>query len=509
MDVAQASTLQRSKAIALSYGQMAWLAAGLILAARLWMAVSHPSFLGVDVGAYLLSRNAVLGEGNWGLDFTRPPLAPGWLLVPFTTLWGDQNGYAVFQAVGGMAPYAPFWLLVRRFLSPCQAFVALLFVMVDFLLAQMFVTGVLPLIGFAWVLLLIWGLLEILDFDLFVPSMAVMVSLPMIAYTNMTAAGITAVLLPVFLVLLRVFGGRPLEARTFALPLVVGGLLAFTALPYYLGTAPAGAQTRWGGDLWAFEYVQAIWAWILLVSPWLIAAIVTRKAPFEVKVLAVICGVCMALAMFKSADETLMNLIYRPRYLAPFLYWPILVWVACHYWPKGWPAMKRLGLGLTAAFLCLFTLMGYTQFHAMSRLSDQTNANVERALALIPKDAPVITNSSSLTQLIAGRRPTMRRGYWMESLEPPPAQKASDELVRCILGWVPGCDQAAAVEATGARYVLVESKLDIQLGRGAWWGMDSVERGMALLDESAALRRVGQWGPTVKLWEVTGGVQHS
>ncbi len=96
----------------------------------------------------------------------------------------------------------------------------------------------------------------------------------------------------------------------------------------------------------------------------------------------------------------------------------------------------------------------------------------------------------------------MKQGYWLQSLEPPPAQRASDELVRCIVGWIPECDQQAALKATGVRYVLTESKLDIQLGRGAWWGMDDIDRGMRLIDESPVLRRVGQWGETVRLWEV-------
>ena len=488
----------------ITYTKIALAAAACILIVRLWMAISHPSFLGVDVGAYLLSRNAVLGVGNYGLDFTRPPLSPGWLLVPFTEVWGDQIGYAIFSAVGGMAPFLPFWMLARRFLSQGQALVALLFIMVDFLLAQMFVTGVLPLIGFAWLLLLIWGIFELRTNPGWKPELAVIVSLPMIAYSSMTAAGITAFILPATLVLLRVFGKWRLPVRSYLVPLSIGLVLAATALPYYVGTAPMGAETRWGGDLLAFEYVQAILAWILLLSPWLAIAIFAKSSPAEVRVLAVICAAAMLLAVLKSADETLMNLLYRPRYLAPFFYWPLIVWVACRYWPRELPGSRVMGGMLAVGFLALFTLMGYSQFHTMSRFSDQTNLNVEKALALIPEDAPVITNSASLTQLIAGRRPTMTRGYWLQAMEPPPKYTEEDKLVRCIVGWVPGCDQQAALKATGARYVLTESQLDLQLGRGAWWGMDSVDRGMALIDESPVLRRVGQWGKTVKLWEVVG-----
>ena len=57
-----------------------WIIAGALLL-RLVLAVTHDGYLGVDGGAYLLSRNAVLGDEPTGAGFPRPPLAPGFQAV--------------------------------------------------------------------------------------------------------------------------------------------------------------------------------------------------------------------------------------------------------------------------------------------------------------------------------------------------------------------------------------------------------------------------------------------
>ena len=123
-------------------------------ALRLGIVLALEGLLGVDGGAYLLSVNAVLGDEPTGAGFPRPPLAPGWLLVPFVTLLGTDTGYKVWSAAASLAPGIPVYLLARRVgnlrgFSPIWVPVfAVGFLFVDLLHAEMLVTGALPMIAF-------------------------------------------------------------------------------------------------------------------------------------------------------------------------------------------------------------------------------------------------------------------------------------------------------------------------------------------------------------------------
>ena len=89
---------------------MIWLILAGALALRLALALSYDGYWGVDGGAYLLSVNNVLGNEPTGAGFPRPPLAPGWLLVPFVELFGDDAGYKVWSALASLCPVIPIFL---------------------------------------------------------------------------------------------------------------------------------------------------------------------------------------------------------------------------------------------------------------------------------------------------------------------------------------------------------------------------------------------------------------
>ena len=124
----------------------------IILAAGIYRGIllyTHEGFLGVDGGAYFLSRNAVLGNEPTSQGFARPPLAPGWLLVPFTSLWGDDIGFKIWSLVSSLLPIPAVFLFGTRILGNRGALIGALFIAFCPFQSEMFVTGALPLIGFS------------------------------------------------------------------------------------------------------------------------------------------------------------------------------------------------------------------------------------------------------------------------------------------------------------------------------------------------------------------------
>ena len=98
----------------------------------------------------MLSVRQVLGQDVTALqDFTRPPLAPGWLLVPFVEIWGMDIGYKIWSAFASTAPILAAYYLTQRILSKRTALVTSALMAVSFVHAEMLVTGALPLLGFS------------------------------------------------------------------------------------------------------------------------------------------------------------------------------------------------------------------------------------------------------------------------------------------------------------------------------------------------------------------------
>src|SRR3990167_11282114 len=140
------------------YWTLAALTLGLLLA-RLFILLTHDGFPGVDGGAYLLHAKRLMGLTLPQIDFTRAPLGPGWLLVPFLKLLGNDVGFKVWQTSFSVFPLLPaFYLLAMRFLSPRASLIATAFVAVDLWQWEMLVTGALPLIGIGLIFLALWGL---------------------------------------------------------------------------------------------------------------------------------------------------------------------------------------------------------------------------------------------------------------------------------------------------------------------------------------------------------------
>ncbi len=181
---------------------MIWLIVLAALALRLAITLGHDGFLGVDGGAYLLSRNAVLGDEPTGAGFPRPPLAPGWLLVPFTELFGDDIGYKLWSVAASLLPVLPVYLLARRLEhghSPALALFAAGFLSLDLLHAEMLVTGALPLIGFALLGMCWWAMGRLAERWSWRDAGVLAGCLGLIPWVNQTTAGLALITIPVYL----------------------------------------------------------------------------------------------------------------------------------------------------------------------------------------------------------------------------------------------------------------------------------------------------------------------
>jgi hypothetical protein len=87
----------------------------------------------------------------------------------------------------------------------------------------------------------------------------------------------------------------------------------------------------------------------------------------------------------------------------------------------------------------------------------------------------IITNSFTLALWIAALNRVPAPHTWTAT--PPPAFTETDRQVRCVLGWRPGCDTAAAIRELDARYVLIEERFPYynQRAPGVYGSLDVKE----------------------------------
>ena len=312
---------------------------GIALVLRLALVLTHDGYLGVDGGAYLLSRNDVLGvdsSGVTGSGLPRPPLAPGWLMVPFTSALGDDVGFKVFSALGSLAPIFAVYLLSQSFLSRRQALLPAGLIALDIWQAEMLVTGVMPLLGFSLIVTCIWSVAALARRWQWRSATVLAGALPLVAYVNQTSAGMTVVVLgfyTVSLFFITDWGRRDWTIlRRLAVPAAVGGLLALTALPWYLPHLPGSERVHYPGP-WIYPSSWTDSAWIQFIIAVPIGVFIYRKAlVFEVRALGALVIFVAALAPWLSYDETIINLFFRSRYLLMMLAVPAASYIVFHYW---------------------------------------------------------------------------------------------------------------------------------------------------------------------------------
>lgn len=449
MSAAITTSRLRAFSVAISPATAAFFLALVFLSIRLFFVLHHEGMWGVDGGAYLLSRDAVLGLPQIA-DFPRPPLAPGWTLVPFTTLFGDNMGLRLW-AVAVTLPVIPaYWLFVRRFLSPWQAVAALFIFLADWKLAEMFTAGPLPILAFTGLFLMLWAVAELKEHPSLKAWAIIALGIPFIAAANQTSTGITAIVLPVFALALRV----PLK-RLFP-PVATGFLFCVPLFPYYAAVTPGSSLMRYPGPLLTF-LGWPNFAWMQATMGLIISGLALWKGHGVVRATAAVLLVLSFTTPMLSYDESIENVLYRGSYLHSALLGLLALWVAIRLvWPSK--TLRPLVFAYTPILAVVLSFGYLIQLQAESKLGRMVTPETAAAIEWVKAqpDAAgtrIASNSYSLANYIAAM--TRQPVVWLHVWEPPAAYAEQHRQVACLVGWV-DCDPSAAAQELNTRYLIVE-----------------------------------------------------
>lgn len=488
-----------------------WVSALALIVFRLGLSLLSPDHLGVDGGAYLVGRNDVLEDGATNSAFGRLPFGPGWLLVPFTWAFGDLVGYKVWSAVFSVVPLAPaVYLLAARSIPRSWAVGAALLATGGWLTAEMHVTGSLPLIGFGLTVFAMWAVAGIAEESQHTRyaiaanrlyglryEIVLVLSLPMLALTNHTTAGIAAIILPIWT--LALYARHRFRVWEMTWPVMMGVALAMFAWPWYPQVGAGSEIYRYPGPLLFLRPTVMDMGYYVAAGAFLTAFLAWRRGWRSYAVVIAFLGLW---APFYSFDETIVNLTYRGRFLAALLM--SVVWVA-----ELRDLLARRAPGLQAAALTLLavgTLAGSTFVYNVQReYSTFVTPEVENVLAAVTADAET---GSILTS-------NFGEGTWYQGLtrlpvhytfahEPPRAFTQSEADVRCVFNWVDGCNVAAAVERLDASYVVVNRHWPADWGQIYGAPGDGQDRAALWnpLDAAPWLTPLAEAGE-VKAWRIT------
>tara|TARA_Y100000401_G_scaffold117386_1_gene125964 strand:- start:4037 stop:5569 length:1533 start_codon:yes stop_codon:yes gene_type:complete len=448
---------------------------------RLIFALTHDNHLGVDGGAYILGLRQLLGSDVPG-GFSRPPLAPGLQLWPFISLFGDDNGYKIWAAIAATTPIPAVYMLGRLFLTKWQSIFAAGFVSLDMLHAEMFVTGALPLEGFSLIAVGIWAITKIARFENDYKEIVILaLVVPLIAHVNHTSAGIALLVFPTYMMALSGFypakqidlkPGIPALNWPFRIlttpisqfpavgALIIGSLLALTALPYYLDVKPFGGMLDYPGSWIYFTYFpDSSWFQLIISAP--LAFWAMRYGDNHViKAFGALVTLQAVLGVFISTDETIINIFYRSRYLLAFWFYPVIAWVVFKYWWKPVTSISR-----PLAFAAMFLFVGltgwewYNSIHGQAKYSDMVTVETEQAIKIINKDNQanegIISSAFTMSLWVSALTEVESPHPW--TWQPPKRWRESDVQVRCVLGWVKDCDPVLSAKVLGVRYILIDT----------------------------------------------------
>ena len=457
------------------------------LAIRLFFAFNHAGFWGVDGGAYLLSEHYWL-TGEQIQDFTRPPLSPGFLLVPFTWAFGNDWGIKTFALFAWLPVLVPFWMLARLGLSRWQTIVALTGVTFGWMLAEMFTAGVLPMLGFCGLFFALWGIWKLAHEFKWQYAAALALGIASIAYVNQTTVGVAAYVLPIFTLgtLLSTGGPRRPRLRRMVLPAIVGVLLALPAASFYLQIAPGSGLLRYPGPLITrYTFNNASWYAASMFLP--VAIMCIWKGRGFIRASGILFLVAIPISCLYSFDESLLNIFYRTRYLQTFFFYIGLVWVGAYFvrrYPEWKPYVKP---GLAVAFTIL--LVGHIHMlHVETKLGRMVTPETAEAIEWLKEQENVegiASNSYSLSLYIAAL--TGQPSPWTQVYDPPRAYEEQHRQAICLFGWREGCDVQAAIEDLNVSHVLVERLWPVFNG-------DIGERVPGLGTVYNATAALGPWG---------------
>ncbi len=470
------------------------------LVLRLVVSLTHEGFLGVDGGAYLLWAKRLLNEALPQIGFQRPPLGPGWLLVPFIELLGDDVGFKVWNAAASVLVIPVAYLLAQRLLPRKQAIIATGFVALNPWHWEMLVTGSLPIIGIALIFTALWGMLALMKGDAdYRHRLAIIGSIALIPYINQTATGLAALALPA-LALAFCLRAQSLSPLRRVLPYwVIGALLALPSLYYYGDVLFGSGYVAFPGS--KLYIYQGYHGGMLVAAYGLVVAYnAIRHGTDSIRALGVVLAVHSTLPLFASHDEAIINVLYRSQHLAT----PLLMVLGTWYIARELRRVRtmRVATGVAVAAVVLLGTSLWV-FDRQASYSDMVTPDMNKVRAYIPEDYAgwLITQNGSTAYWLAAIQGLP--SYHTFSSEPPPIAQAWYDDVRCVLGWVSGCDPGGAAEALDVAWIIIDTRFPISTH------LEPPIRGAPELDP---------WGPpraapwltevahsgTVYLWKVQG-----
>ena len=412
-----------------------WLMA--VAGARLYLALSHDTFLGIDGGAYLLGMYQFWGNGPEQAGFDRPPLAPGYLLVPFVWAFGvSPLGYNLYAALGSMVLWPFFWLLARRILPVQWAVLATVLLSLDWEQWIMFVTGVVPVFGFSGLCVALWAMLSIAEGpQLRGPKLALILAIPLIALLNQTSAGLALLSLSAAWLALpnkRIIGGW----------LAAGGALALlVALPWYQGVLPGGERVAVPGQLFflvpltEYQWLQAAMVAVTLLG---IEALWRRaeRRPLGIKMLVYVVAAHVSVLLVWSSDEALQNILFRGGIWLMAPLWVLVAWAASQLLP----GFKTWFSGAVVAAALLSGAAGAAWLYQQQEVySTHMSRDVLDAVQALDMDTVtrIGTNGESRAYWLSAV--TGKPVAWLQQAPPQPAYVEQELQARCELGWLPNC----------------------------------------------------------------------
>jgi hypothetical protein len=435
--------------------------------------------------------NAVLGDEPTGAGFPRPPLAPGWLLVPFVHYLGMDIGYKVWSSVASVLPAIPTYLLARRIGSsspakgphppprwiPAAAFAAG-FILLDLLHAEMIVTGALPLIAFALLGLVWWAMGELAEDWSWSSAGVLIISLGLIPWINQTTAGLALVTIPVYGAALVGFKAKATwdtqqitgfiryndhflsVIPRLAIPLFAGGVIAICALPWYLQVMPGTGLLNYPGPfMYLSPWNDSSWVQVALAVPLGLYVIWRGQQPW-LRALGVLILLLAVLLPWLSTDETVINIFYRSRYLLALPWFVAITWCVFARWlPSMPPWGKTLSMALTVAAIAIMGTGYWWQFNNQTKYSDMVTHETEQALEIARASGDgksIINNSFTLALWISAINQVESPHTW--TWEPPSHWIQTDRDVRCVLGWRPECNVSESIQALNAGWILIENR---------------------------------------------------
>lgn len=409
----------------------AWLA--LIAGARLVLALTHDTFLGIDGGAYLLGAFQYIG-GPEQSGFLRPPLAPGYILGAFVQLWGvTPFAYNLYAALFSLPLFPAFYLLARRVVGAKWGALATVFLTLDWEQWVLFVTGVVPVLGFAGICIALWAMVSLSEERHEGRAKAALIlSLPLIALSNQTSAGLALISLPLAWLMLP-------NKRSVAVWLGLGGLMAVAvAWPWYLHVLPGSAKVAYPGALFYLPPVyESVWYQATLVMA--ITGIGWKLGAFSTPALRAIAAVTVGhtlVSLVWSNDEAVMNILFRSNIWALVPFWIVLAATVQRVLPL---LQKRLVLAVGVSYAVLAVGGVLYVYPNQFRYSEHLSAEVMDAVASVDPSTVTRWGTNGESRAYWLTAVTGKPAVWVQSAPPQPAYAEQRRLAECELGWQDGC----------------------------------------------------------------------